>query len=111
MIGSSVYTKLKHIFPKELENVNLAEIGSDFFDQSQALSFLISSTLPHLSIEQIHNLCKRQEKSVIDKIMEIKNFDLYEEIANVCPSQKGLRNMPTDEVVTRINQFTAEMAL
>lgn len=60
MIGSSVYTKLRTIFPKELENVNLLEIGSDFVDQSQALSFLISSTLPHLSIDQIHTLCKRQ---------------------------------------------------
>lgn len=60
MIGSSVYSKIRSIFPKELENVNLAEIGSDFVDQSQALSFLISSTLPHLSIDQIHTLCRRQ---------------------------------------------------
>lgn len=47
----------------------------------------------------------------MDKIMEIKQLDLYQEIANVCPSQKNLKNMPTDEVVTRIHQFTAEMAL
>lgn len=60
MIGSSVYSKLRSIFPKELENVNLSDIGSDFIDQSHALSFLISSTMPHLSIDQIHNLCKRQ---------------------------------------------------
>lgn len=60
MIGSSVYSKLRSIFPKELENVNLSDIGSDFVDQSHALSFLISSTMPHLSIDQIHTLCKRQ---------------------------------------------------
>lgn len=60
MIGSSVYSKLRSIFPKELDNVNLSDIGSDFVDQSHALSFLISSTMPHLSIDQIHTLCKRQ---------------------------------------------------
>lgn len=64
MIGSSLCSKIKQIFPRELENVNLLEISSDFFDQSHALSFLISSTLPHLSIEQIHNLCRKQEKNV-----------------------------------------------
>lgn len=60
MIASSVYSKLKNIFPKELENVNISDIGSDFLDQSQALSFLITTTLPHLPIDQIHTLCKKQ---------------------------------------------------
>ena len=47
----------------------------------------------------------------MDKILEIKKIDLYEEIANVCPSQKGLRNMPVEEVTLKINQMNAKMAL
>jgi len=47
----------------------------------------------------------------MDKILEIKQIDLYQEIANVCPSQKDLKNMPTDEVTMKINQITTKMAL
>jgi hypothetical protein len=47
----------------------------------------------------------------MDKILEIKHIDLYQEIANVCPSQKDLKNMPTEEVVSKINLFTTKMAL
>ena len=48
---------------------------------------------------------------VLEKIQEIKHIDLYSEIATVCPSQKDLRTMSTEEVLTKINQFTAKMAL
>lgn len=65
MQGASIYSKLKQIFPKELENISLSELGSNMIDESYSLSFLISSTLPHLSIEQMHSLCRRQEKNVI----------------------------------------------
>lgn len=47
----------------------------------------------------------------MNKILEVKQFDLYQEIAEVCPSQKNLKSMPTDEVIMKINQFTTRMAL
>lgn len=42
----------------------------------------------------------------MDKILEIKHIDLYQEIANVCPSQKDLKTMPVEEVALKINQYT-----
>jgi hypothetical protein len=47
----------------------------------------------------------------MDKILEVKQFDLYEEIASVCPSQKNLKNMPTEEMNVKISQYTAKLAL
>ena len=32
MQGSAIYSKLKQIFPKELDNFSLSEYGSNFID-------------------------------------------------------------------------------
>jgi hypothetical protein len=74
--------------------------------------------MPHLSVEQIHLLCRKQEKNVLNlfiqvmqKIIEIKQIDLYQEIADVCPMHRDLKNMSSEEVTMKINHYTSKMAL
>jgi hypothetical protein len=85
---------------------------------SQSLGNMIAFNMPHLSVQQIHLLCRKQEKNVIfylfqvmEKINEVKHIDLYQEIANVCPMHRDLKNMSSEEVAIKINHYTSKMAL
>ncbi len=39
----------------------------------------------------------------------MRNFDIYEEIASVCPTQADLRNLPMDESNSRIQSFNSKI--
>jgi hypothetical protein len=60
MSSTVLYQKLKQCFPNDIENINVAQLSANTFNEPQSLSFLISQNLPHLSLEQIHGLCRKQ---------------------------------------------------
>ena len=52
---SLIYNKLKQHFPSQIENINSNQV-----DVSQFLNFAISANLPHLPLEQLHSMCRKQ---------------------------------------------------
>lgn len=54
------YQRLQQIFPELcLENVNLFQLSS------KSLDAIMSKTLPHMPLDQLHLLCRAQEKNVL----------------------------------------------
>jgi hypothetical protein len=43
----------------------------------------------------------------MDHLFESNRFDPYSEIASVCPTQAGLRNLSNDEVMSRIQLYSS----
>lgn len=109
------YQKLKQIFPQHsLENVNLCQISS------KNLDLILSKNLPHLPMDQIHVLCRAQEKNVqpfltqvMDKVLEVKQMDLYDEMAHVCPNKdlKMMKSLSHEEVNQKIHHYSSQIAL
>lgn len=70
-----MYQKLKQIFPHHIENINFGQISLDTLNEissmgknsrSKADHFFIKNlaNLPQLPLQQIHQLCRSQEKNV-----------------------------------------------
>lgn len=61
----------------------------------------VSST--QLSPSQLRSLCQRQEQLILAQLNSTRSFDIYAEIAKVCPSQRDLRSLPNEEVSHRLS--------
>ena len=68
---------------------------------------LLASQIPNMPFDHLHKLCERQEKTVLSKIQEIKEIDLYDEIALINPSL-NLRNLSIEEVSKKISYLKPE---
>ena len=53
-------TNLSQLFPNQIQNLGISQSCETLVDDFEGLSFLISSSLPHLPIDQLHTLCRRQ---------------------------------------------------
>lgn len=42
------------------------------------------------------------------EIVNMHHFDIYAEIAKVCPSQSDLKRLPNEEITQRIHSFTQQ---
>jgi len=51
-------------------------------------------TQPNMQPLELRALCLKQEQAVINHFYKNRTFDIYEEIAKVCPSQADLRLLP-----------------
>ena len=59
MEATMAYKRLQQIFPGHcLENVNLFQLSS------KSLDTIMSKSLPHMPLDQLHLLCRAQEKNV-----------------------------------------------
>jgi hypothetical protein len=77
-----------------------------------------TSDFPMLPLHQIKAICKAQEQAVIhllfqiiEKIIPIKHYDIYDEIAKVCPDEKDIRTISSDEVAIRVNLYNSKLIL
>lgn len=41
----------------------------------------------------------------------MKPYDLYEEIARVCPDEKDIRTISSDEIATRVSLYNSKLIL
>ena len=109
MEASMAYQRLKQIFPHHLENIIMYQISPKDIDS------IIPKNLPHISLDTIHRLCRSQEKNVkpiiiqvMNKVIEIKQRDLYDEMASVCPNKdlKLMRTFSHEEVNQKIHDYS-----
>lgn len=56
-----VYQKLKHFFPHELENIDFNQFRSG---DSFSIDQMLGKKLPLMPLNQLHNICRHQEKNV-----------------------------------------------
>jgi len=69
MSSTVLYQKLKQCFPNDIENINISQMSMSSLTEPQSLGFLISQNMPHLSLEQIHSLGRKQEKNVANLVI------------------------------------------
>lgn len=58
MENTTVYQKLRQIFPDHIENINISQVCPRDVEK------LLPKNLPHIPLSRIHSLCRSQEKNV-----------------------------------------------
>lgn len=48
---------------------------------------------------------------IVEKILPIKPYDLYAEIARLCPEEKDIRSISSDEVAVRVGLYSSKLVL
>ena len=102
-----VLEKIKEHFPEMAENIDLSHFSNT--GNLQYYLGLLASQIPNVPFDHLHKLCERQEKTVLSKIQEIKEIDLYDEIALLNPSL-NLKSLSIEEVSKKISYLKPEPA-
>lgn len=100
-----VLSKIKEHFPEMAENIDITHFSNA--GNIQNYVSMLASQIPNMPFDHLHKLCERQEKTVLTKIQEIKEVDLYDEIAMINPSL-NLKSLSIEEVSKKISYLKPE---
>ena len=100
MSAPFILSKIREHFPQMAENIDITHLNNAA--NLQHYLSLLACQIPNMPHQHLHQMCERQEKTVLSKIHEINHLDLYHEIHLINPTL-NLRDLSNEEVSKKIS--------